>query len=139
LLVTDTPRRKTMPDEKVKAESEDEVIDVSPLLSIDSPMVVWRGDLKRLVGGGGGSGEVGGSGSGTGEPSPAPTTVEYIATCDAVFHDPGEPGAIEGGRWFGAWQRDQQAALDEARQHLDGHAYVGMYIEGVLVGPVVRP
>jgi hypothetical protein len=126
-----------MPDEKVKAESEGDVIEVSTLLSIDSPMVIWRGDLKKLVGSGGGITR--GGGSPTGEPPPAPTTVEYIATCDAVFHDPAEPGAIDGGRWFGAWQRDQQAALDEARQHLDGHAYVGMYVDGVLVGPVVRP
>jgi hypothetical protein len=138
-----------MPDEKVKAESDGDVIEVSTLLSIDSPMVIWRTDLEALGLGGGstgggstGGGEVSGGGlTGGGEPSgggepPMPQVVQYIATGDAVFHGPEVEGALEDGRWFASLVQTFDEAHALAQQHLDGLAYVGVYVDGILVGPV---
>jgi hypothetical protein len=140
-----------MPDEKVKAESDGDVIEVSTLLSIDSPMVIWRTDLEALGLGGGstgggstGGGEASGGGlTGGGEPSgggepPLPQVVQYIATCDAVFHGPEVEGALEDGRWFASLVQSFDEAHALAQQHLDGLAYVGVYVDGILVGPVAQ-
>ena len=137
-----------MGDEKVKA-AKSEKIEVSTLLSIDSPMAIWHTDLDALgLGGGGGSGSSGTEGSSgvtsggeatSGGETAKPQVFDYIATCDAVPHSVDLVGAAEeGGRWFGVFQHEYGAALEQAQQHEDGLAYVGIYTNGVLVGPVVQ-
>ncbi len=136
-----------MGDEKVKAEKGGNRIEVSSLLSIDSPMSVWQTDLETLgLGGGGSSSSSGteGSPTSTGESTssggePAKRQVPtYIATCDAVVHELDVPGAVDDGRWFGSFQSRYEDALAQAQAHEDGSAYVGIYLNGVLVGPVVQ-
>ena len=120
-------------DRKVKKA---ERIDTSHLLGIDSPMVIWRTDLETLLGGeGGGSGSGPVEFTGGGSPPP-PQTIQYAATCDAVNHEPGD-GVFEG-RWYGGLVQTWDEATALAGQHLDGLAYVAMYVDGIQVGPVVR-
>jgi hypothetical protein len=126
-----------MSDEKVKAQERGNRVDVSSSLSIDSPMVIWHTDLEALGLGGGGSSRGGGSegASSLGATEQAST---YIATCDAVAHPLDEPGTTDDGRWFGELADEYTTALAVAQAHQDGSAYVAIYLNGVLIGPVVQ-
>ena len=117
-----------------------EKIEVSELLSIDSPMVVSRIDLDSL-GRTGGTGRGGGSGAETGETGSSLSTphVQYVAICDDVFHGPGTDGALEDGLWLSYTAEQHYEVVELARQHIcEGRAFVAMYVDGVLVGPVVQ-
>ncbi len=113
-----------------------ERVKTSHLLGIDSPMVIWRTDLEALGLGGDhpGGGEPG-SGP-TSEPPPPPQTIQYLATCDAVNHEPADD--VIDGRWLGALVQTWEEANARVSQHLDGWAYVAMYVDGVQIGPVVH-
>lgn len=100
-------------------------------------MVIWHTDLDTLgLGGGtssGGTDAESGSGSAGGEPPPA-KQLEYVATCDAVQHPPGD--FVFEGRWFGVTTTNFEEARAVASQHEHSEAYVAFYVNGVMVGPV---
>jgi hypothetical protein len=125
-----------MPDEKVKARTRK--VEVSSLLSIDSPAVVWvlhAFDELRQVPGvifakGGGSGSSSGGESGSGEagssttprPKPEPPLPEpelFVPYC-SLDHSLDVPGATVDGHWMGAVADRFEAASQEAQAHDDG-------------------
>src|SRR4051794_39471926 len=83
-MATGGTRSAKMVDKVKKAER----VKASHLLGIDSPIVIWRTDLDTLGLGGDHPGGVEPGGGGTSEPPPAPQTIQYLATCDAVNHEP---------------------------------------------------
>ncbi len=126
------------PDRKVKKERS------SIHLGIDSPMVLWHGDLDDLLGEpGGGTGRPGGGGS-SGEGT-VPDGTEagpvhgYLAMCDRSTHPEGLPGAQPGGDWVGPHHLRFDDARSDAETHEDGSAYVVLHVGPVLIGPLTSP
>ncbi len=127
-----------------KVKKAEQRVRVSHLLGIDSPMVIWHTDLETLglTGGGtssagGGTSSTGGGDSSSGSGPTPPESVQYVATCDAVNHEPAAD--VYEGRWYGGLVQTLDEAVALARQHLDGWAYVAMYVDGVQIGPVIHP
>ena len=121
--------------------------EVSPGLSIDSPMVIFHvgsldeiGDLPGVTGiddGGGGTSSSGpssrsGESGTTGEPPPREV---FAGLCEAT-HAPDMPGVGPDGMWMGALHDMYNDALADAGAHDDGQAYVVMYVGEALIGPV---
>jgi hypothetical protein len=132
-----------LPDAKMKKAEP------SSLLSIDSPMVIFFTDLETLgIGGGGGGGggggpagggeAQGGGGSpvepaGGGEPPPTATT-QYVAMCQEPHE--AAPSVSAEGIWFGTTFDRYEDAQAEASAHEHASAYVSIYANGLLIGPV---
>jgi hypothetical protein len=133
-----------VPEEK-KKQAQFQKIEVPIGLSVDSPMVIFHTDLETLgLTGGGGTPPGGGDPAGGGTPpssggdTPPPTSqAEYIAMCDRVQHAAGD-GVVDG-KWFGVDSTNFDDALASALAHEDGLAFVAIYVNGVLVGPVMQP
>lgn len=130
-----------MADEKTKARTRK--IEVSSLLSIDSPAVVWIldsiDDLEQVPG------VIFGSGGGVGEPSsppppkpPLPEPARYVAFC-SLSHDPKLPGFTVDGHWMTQDMFEYADAQAAAAAHEDGQAAVYLYVNGAIVGPVNGP
>src|SRR5262245_53946635 len=136
-----------MPDEKVKAQVQK--IEVPLGLGIDSPMVIFHTDLETLglTGGGTSSGgrvpSGGGTSPGSVNDTPPPTSraakLAYIAMCDRVQHAGGAGDGVVDGVWFGTYSTNFDDALASAAAHEDGLAFVAVYLNNVLVGPVTHP
>jgi hypothetical protein len=111
-------------------------------LGIDSPMVIWHGDLDELTGDGGSGGTD--PGGPTGE-SKVPTGSEagpihgYLAMCDATTHPEDLPGAQPGGSWVGGHHLRFEDALGDKAGHDDGAAYVVLHVGTVFIGPLTSP
>ena len=127
-----------MADEKVKARTRK--VEVSSLLAIDSPGVVWFldafDDLRQVPGvifGGGGSGEP--STPSRPAPEPLPEAAQFIAYCSSD-HSPEMSSVTVDGHWIGALVNSFGEAADEAAAHQDGFASVFLYVNAALVGPV---
>jgi hypothetical protein len=119
-----------VPDEKVKKEIR--TIEVSPLLSIDSPMVVLtlEGDDEPVDTGTGGGGD---------EPPPPPKQPQHlVAVCRAQFHPPDMKGALPNGAWMGTDRERFEDALGDVQGHEDGGAFVFLSVGGVFIGPVTQ-
>lgn len=105
-------------------------------LGIDSPMVIWHGDITDFQSGPGG-GRTSGGGTGRGGPTAPEAPVRgYGAVCHAFVHEPDDTGAVADGVWFGPFHESFQDALNDQGNHTDGGAYVVLYVGDVLIGPV---
>lgn len=108
----------------------------STLLSIDSPMVIFHTDLEGAFGG---EHTVDVPLPELSDGPPAPHSVKYIAMCERRDHPPDMEGATEEGLWFSGYREQFDEARALAGGHLDGEAFVLLYINDVLVGPAIRP
>ena len=120
-----------------RPEEEVVKVEVSPLLAVDTPAVMWlvRGFEEPHLGSVGG-GSSGGEPGGGGPPTP---NVTYMAICDAFVHPADLPGTLSGGVWTGAAHEDAQKAFNDANAHDDGgvsHARVFMSVGATFVGPL---
>ncbi len=118
-------------------------VEPSIFLGIDSPIVIFHGDLDDLVpdlSSGSGASESGGATSG-GESSVPVGTKDgpvhgYLAMCDATNHHEALAGVQPGGTWVGPHQLRLEDAHGDAHGHEDGTAYVVLHVGTVFIGPV---
>ena len=125
-------------DPKVKKAK---TVDVSPLLSVDSPMVAWfveslegitSEELESIAAPGG---------SGVGDPPDLSAHATFVAVCRDVVHPPEVTGALPNGGWVGNFREQAAEAFGEAAGHdaeaHDGpHAIVLMSMGASLIGPI---
>ena len=106
-------------------------IEVSPLLSIDSPMVVLtlEGNDEPVDTGPGRAG---------GEPPPPPKPDQLVTICSARFHPPDMLGALPNGAWMGAVRERFEEALLDVHAHEDGGASVFLSVGAVFIGPITQ-
>lgn len=106
-------------------------IEVSPLLSVDSPMVIWHIDELE-------EGKIAGPGidvSGGGE-SPVPQPDQFMVVCNAFPHPPDLLGTLPNGVWMTGLIDNKDLAFGHAQTHEDGGAQVFLSVGAILVGPI---